>query len=182
MSYIPVRPGRMEDHAGGTAPVGYLLCDGSLYSPTTYPALFAIIGYTYGSVGSNFNVPNCIGRGTIGVGTYTDPTLGTITRTLNSPSGEAAHNLSAAESGLPNHSHGYSDGGHTHTWYPAQEFGADFALSGFGVSQGSLYGQYPQQIENNTPLNITISASTANASNPHNIMQPYLVVTKVIKY
>ena len=43
-----------------TTPSGYLLCDGSAISRTTYSALFSVIGTTYG-VGdgsSTFNLPN----------------------------------------------------------------------------------------------------------------------------
>ena len=44
----------------GAAPAGYLLCDGSAVSRTTYAALFAVVGTTYG-VGdgsTTFNLPN----------------------------------------------------------------------------------------------------------------------------
>jgi microcystin-dependent protein len=46
--------------AGATPPTGYLLCDGSLVSRTTYAALFTAIGTTYG-VGdgsTTFGLPN----------------------------------------------------------------------------------------------------------------------------
>ena len=46
--------------AGTTVPTGYLLCDGSAVSRTTYSDLFSAIGTTYG-VGdgsSTFNLPN----------------------------------------------------------------------------------------------------------------------------
>ena len=50
----------------GTAsvPSGFLACDGSAVSRTTYSALFAVVGTTYG-VGdgsTTFNVPNLAGR------------------------------------------------------------------------------------------------------------------------
>ena len=38
-------------------PTGFLACDGSLVSTTTYANLFALIGYTYGGSGANFNLP-----------------------------------------------------------------------------------------------------------------------------
>lgn len=45
---------------GTTVPDGYLLCDGSAISRTTYAALFAVIGTTYGPGDSSgtFNLPN----------------------------------------------------------------------------------------------------------------------------
>ena len=68
--------------AGTTVPTGYLLCDGSAVSRTTYSDLFSAIGTTYG-VGdgsSTFNLPNFQGRylkqGT--VGTYGSESLPNI--------------------------------------------------------------------------------------------------------
>ncbi len=48
-----------------------LLCDAGAYSRTTYAALFAVIGTTYGAGNgtTTFNVPDGRGRGLIGVGT-----------------------------------------------------------------------------------------------------------------
>ena len=44
-----------------TPPAGYLICDGSAISRTTYANLFAVIGTTYGEGDGNttFNLPNC---------------------------------------------------------------------------------------------------------------------------
>jgi hypothetical protein len=45
----------------GTAqqvPAGWLKCDGSSYNATDYPALYAVIGQTYGGAGSTFNLPD----------------------------------------------------------------------------------------------------------------------------
>lgn len=72
--------------AGTTVPTGYLLCDGSEVSRTTYSDLFSAIGTTYG-VGdgsSTFNLPNFQDRviqgcGTRGVvGTYKAESLPNI--------------------------------------------------------------------------------------------------------
>lgn len=55
-----VRPGMVVIWAGTTVPEGYLLCDGSAVSRTTYSALFSAIGTTYGQgdSSSTFNLPN----------------------------------------------------------------------------------------------------------------------------
>ena len=52
--------GSIIPYAGTTIPAGYLLCDGSAISRTTYGALFASIGTTYGEGDGNstFNIPN----------------------------------------------------------------------------------------------------------------------------
>lgn len=49
---------------GSTAPSGFLLCDGSAISRTTYADLFQVIGTTYGSGdgATTFNLPNLIDK------------------------------------------------------------------------------------------------------------------------
>jgi microcystin-dependent protein/two-component sensor histidine kinase len=55
----------------GTAPSGWLLCNGSAISRTTYSALFAVIGTTFGSGdgSTTFNLPDYRDRMPIGAGT-----------------------------------------------------------------------------------------------------------------
>ena len=52
--------GMVSPYAGSVAPDGWLICDGSAVSRTTYSALFAVIGTTYGSGdgSTTFNLPN----------------------------------------------------------------------------------------------------------------------------
>lgn len=54
------KPGMIKPFAGTTVPTGYLLCDGSAVSRTTYASLFSAIGTTYGSGdgSTTFNLPN----------------------------------------------------------------------------------------------------------------------------
>jgi len=62
-SPLPVVPsGSIVAFAANTVPVGWLVCDGSAQSTTTYPSLFAYIGYTFGGSGTSFNLPNLLGR------------------------------------------------------------------------------------------------------------------------
>lgn len=58
-------------YAGATAPGGYLLCDGSAVSRSTYAALFAVIGETFGAGDSSttFNVPDMREAVPVGIGT-----------------------------------------------------------------------------------------------------------------
>ena len=53
-------PGIISAYAGSTAPGGFLLCDGTAVSRTTYAALFAVTGTTYGAGdgSTTFNVPD----------------------------------------------------------------------------------------------------------------------------
>ena len=48
--------------AANAAPVGYLKADGATLSTSTYAALFAVIGYTYGGAGAAFNLPDLRGE------------------------------------------------------------------------------------------------------------------------
>ena len=58
------KPGMIKPFAGTTVPTGYLLCDGSAVSRTTYADLFAAIGTTYGSGdgSTTFNLPDLTNR------------------------------------------------------------------------------------------------------------------------
>lgn len=53
-----VPTGAILPYGAATAPTGYLLCDGASYTTAAQAALFAVIGYTYGGAGANFNVPD----------------------------------------------------------------------------------------------------------------------------
>ena len=65
--------GSMQIFAGSTVPDGYLLCDGSAVSRTTYADLFAVIGTTWGSGdgSTTFNIPDMREVAPVGVGTST---------------------------------------------------------------------------------------------------------------
>lgn len=70
--------------AGNTLPDGYLLCDGSRVSRTTYKKLFAAIGTTYGEGdgSTTFTLPNLIDRfleGSSAAGKYREAGLPNIT-------------------------------------------------------------------------------------------------------
>lgn len=80
-----VPTGAVTLYGAAAAPTGWLLCDGTAVSRTTYSALFAIISTTYG-VGdgsTTFNVPNCkqkfpLGLADSGTGNTLGGTGGTI--------------------------------------------------------------------------------------------------------
>jgi microcystin-dependent protein len=49
-------------HAANTPPTGFIKANGASLSTSTYSALFAAIGYTFGGSGSSFNVPDLRGE------------------------------------------------------------------------------------------------------------------------
>lgn len=73
--------------AGNTLPKGYLLCDGSNISRTTYKNLFDVIGTTYGTGdgSTTFTLPNLIDRfieGSSVAGTYREAGVPNITASV----------------------------------------------------------------------------------------------------
>ena len=64
------RVGEISMFAGSTAPTGWLICNGSAVSRTTYSALFAVIGTTYGSGdgSATFNLPDFRNNFPVGAG------------------------------------------------------------------------------------------------------------------
>src|SRR5579864_620785 len=71
-----VPTGTILEFAGSSAPTGFLMANGSSQSTAAFPALFAVIGYTYGGAGPSFNVPNRINVVGVGAGGSIVPTLG----------------------------------------------------------------------------------------------------------
>ena len=79
--------GVVQAFAGSTTPQGWLLCDGSAVSRTTYASLYACIGTTYGAGdgSSTFNLPNLVDKfveGSSTAGTVKSAGLPNITGTL----------------------------------------------------------------------------------------------------
>ena len=115
--------------AGTTVPAGYLLCDGSAVSRTTYADLFAAIGTTYGAGDGNttFNLPpaHVVPLG-LHAGVYSSRTNKRITIDLGKLSGNA-------------YILGMSDG-QRYTWIAHVPGGATDG-GGSGTSSGSTWDE-----------------------------------------
>lgn len=86
--------GGMVMYGGAVAPSGWLLCDGTSYLRTAFPALFTAIGTAYGSAdGTHFNIPDFRGifpRG-VDAGAGNDPD--TLTRIAANSGGNTGDNV-----------------------------------------------------------------------------------------
>jgi microcystin-dependent protein len=89
--------GTISAYGGNTAPTGWLLCDGTAVSQTTYADLFAVIGCNFGCSGGNFNLPDLRGRFLRGRdgGSGRDPDSGA--RTAMSTGGNTADNVGSVQ-------------------------------------------------------------------------------------
>jgi microcystin-dependent protein len=182
--------GAVMPFAGTSAPTGWLLSDGSAVSRTTYASLFGVIGTTYGTGdgSTTFNLPNMSGRVAVGVGTYTDPVSGTITRSLAQASGAEKHQLTTAELASHNHTqnphnHAITDPGHFHTVTADASIGGSTRIlqenqvaSGFTANYNTDSKTTGITINNATATNQATGGDTS-----HNNMQPYLGLNYIIK-
>lgn len=166
------QPGTTSDHCGTTAPAGYLACDGSAVSRTTYPELFAAIGTTWGAGdgSTTFNLPNFARRATVGSGGTGTATLGNA---VGNTGGEETHTLTTDE--MPSHGHGVTDPKHQHDIHTGGGSGGTEHIQ--TNNGGSLSNPAVTQ-----PAATGISIQNTGGGAAHNIMQPSAVVLKCIKF
>lgn len=167
--------GAVVAFAGAAAPTGWLLCDGSAVSRTTYANLFQAIGVTWGGGNgvSTFNLPDLRGRTTIGAGQGTSLTNRTLGQTL----GEETHTLTANE--MPSHSHGVTDPGHSHLDGWSVALAVNVGPNGPFLQSGNRPAP-PDHSTGSSGTNISIQNSGGNGA--HNVMQPSAAMNFIIKH
>lgn len=198
---VPV--GAVNMWVTGTAPSGWLLCQGQQVAVADYSTLASVLGVTYGALtnGSggagttHFRLPDLRGRAPMGAGTGnkydgSKADIGDLTtRTLGDyVSNEEAVTLTAAQSGVPSHTHpvSISDPGHGHSFGPGTVFSKENANWGsrYGAPETGVRLDQPTYVYPNT-TGITASATgntTAAASEAHNNVQPSIVINFIIKH
>lgn len=138
--------------AEATAPDGWLLCDGAAVSRTTYAALFAAIGTTFGAGdgSTTFNLPDASDRFIIGAGsTYSAAATG----------GADTHVLTASE--MASHTH-YS--GSSNRTQISNTQGGLYSESNWSQAAGGYY-----------------STSSAGSGSAHENKPPFLGMNVMIK-
>lgn len=168
--------GLVLPYAGGSAPSGYLVCDGSAVSRTTYATLFTALGgaaspYGSGDGSTTFNVPDLRGRVIAGhdiaVGGSTADRLTGLTGGVNSDTvgnagGEQTQTLSVAQ--MPAHTHD-------------TEAGAGNPSPGIGTGSNvsvnlSIFDLVARQ---------SILAKSTGGGGAHNNVQPTMILNYIIK-
>lgn len=167
--------GSIQMFASNSAPTNWLVCNGSAVSRSTYSQLFSIIGSTYGNGdgGTTFNLPNLQGRAPIGSNATSGN--GISTRTIGDTGGEEGHTLTVNE--MPSHNHNFNDPGHVHRVEETKVNGTTGGLGGWGTGIDTNT-RHSVDSQNNT-TGITLNAQGGGQS--HNVMQPFLVVSFIIK-
>ncbi|MFV1850553.1 MAG: phage tail protein [Thalassospira sp.] len=139
--------------AGSVAPEGFMLCDGAELLASEYADLFSAIGSTYGvgQAAGSFKLPDLRGRSPIGVGQGE----GLTERVVGATGGAEQHQLTVDE--MPSHNHNNA------------LVGGDLQLYGM-VNEPQYHngGQFLQM-------------ASDGGDQPHNNMQPFLVVNYIIK-
>ena len=187
-SFVPpsVPVGTVFDYAGSAAPDLWIFCYGQAISRTTYAALFAAIGTTYGvgDATTTFNLPDLRGRvvagrdnmGNASADRLTNQTGGVEGDILGSVGGTERHTITAAESAVLTYTSTVTDPGHTHNYDRANQAGTN-AGGGGSISQ---LGSYTSTASASATTGITV-ATTANAQGlPHNNVQPTIILNKII--
>ncbi len=175
--------GVMLDYAGSSAPTGYMLCDGSTISRTTYARLFDAIGITWGAGdgSTTFKLPDYRGRVAVGAGTGS----GLTARTLGASSGFETHTLTSAE--MPSHTHTQDSHNHTQDAHSHVVSGRDNSASSSTTMPMMDQFTVADVSVNTSSVTATNQATTATNQNTggggsHNNMQPYAVANKIIKF
>ena len=203
----PLGPtGSVVMFASLTPPSGWLLCDGSAVSRTTHADLFSVIGTSFGAGNgtTTFNVPNLKGRVAVGRDSA-EPRFNDLGET----GGEITHLLTTAE--IPSHthtqnSHNHTQDAHNHTQNSHNHIqdphshqvnpglpgsgGTRLAdtTNGFHVTLNTLTATATNQAATATNQAATATNQAATATNQntggggtHNNLQPYIVMSYIIK-
>lgn len=150
--------GDIVSTARSTARPGWLLCQGQSLSRSAYPRLFAAIGTDYGAVNStSFSIPDARGRVLVGFHSGVAEF-----NALGKTGGVDEVKLTAAQSGMPSHTHGYN------TFIKNWAVGTGQSGNGRGMDNSSGQGAQTE-------------AASANASQAHTNLQPYIALNYMIK-
>lgn len=177
-----VAPGTLAAFVAATPPAGWLLCDGSAVSRSTYADLFAVLGTSRGEGDgvNTFNLPNIRGRAIVGVDP-SDADIDTAGKQYGSK------NVTLTLEQMPAHNHSgttSTNGNHRHTNYDRwfMDAGGAGNLHMQGGGNGYARGLQTINMSDAGSHNHSFTTSTRGASAAHNNMQPSDAEYIIIKY
>jgi len=145
--------------ARNTPPTGFLECNGASLSTTTYAALFAVIGYTFGGSGANFTLPDLRGQFIRGWDHGRGNDTNTPSRVFGS--NEAAANISHTHTiSQTAHSHGVTDPTHNHA-QSAHFHGVTDPTHAHSIPNGALGSGVNLALGSGFNLNTTAATAAA---------------------
>ena len=179
-----VEPGRISPHAASSAPNGWLLCDGSAVSRTTYADLFAIISTTYGTGNGSttFNVPDLRGRVAVGKDNMGGTAASRVTSAICGIAGNTL-GASGGDQRMQEHNHDVDEnGGHSHDLRAANTAGSATTLVDRYISNwGNVWTQFPDSNMGATTTEETgIEIENEGDGSSQNV-QPSLILNYIIK-
>ena len=157
--------------AAASPPPGWLLCYGQSLLRTDYPALFSIIGTTYGAVdGTHFTLPDLRGRVVLALDNMggTDANRLTMTNTLGGSGGEERHTLTSGE--VPQMTLQTTTGAAIREWATGQGGGTTNAVRVGGTD--NIIRTDNGGGDTGTPGNVS----------SHENLPPYLLLNYIIKF
>jgi len=159
--------GEISMFAGSVIPSGYLECDGSSISRTTYASLFSVIGTSFGTGdgSTTFGLPNLKGRVCVGLNTG-DADFNTVGKT------------GGANSVNFQHSHQYP---HTHvvTGHTSGPNNANLNLD-LGGTYGAASASHTHTFSATTSGNSNTTVPTGGVNT--SVLNPYITFKFIIKY
>lgn len=156
------------------APTGWLVCDGSAISRTTYASLFAVLDITYGAgdTTSTFNLPNFKGKVPVGL-----DAAQTEFDSISETGGAKTHTLATSE--MPSHNHDVIDPQHRHDIIDVYHVHNNVNYTGTG--QNPLEADGANQDLQTALASTGISIDNTGGGGAHNNLQPYITIQYIIK-
>ncbi len=182
---LDVPTGMIAPFGRATAPSGWLICDGSAVSRTTYADLWTAIGTNFGQGdgSTTFNLPDLRGKFPRGVdgGAGNDPNAATRTaQTTGGNTGDNVGSVQAAQTLNLSHNHAWYTGGSSSN---GQLYNSSGNLRSITVSTNGYDGVQAHTTGNLTHLNQTFYTSNANPGSgvgeirPINVYVNYCIKT-----
>ena len=164
--------GEIRMFAGNFAPKGWAFCDGQILPISLNTALFSLLGTYYGGNGTtNFALPNLNGKVPIGSGQ--GPGLSNYD--IGEVGGEESVTLMVSE--MPAHSHSVTAGS-VAVQVNTNPGNADSPKNSYPAQSAKSYSSTSDNNMNTTGSTTTLSP--VGGGQPHNNLQPYLVVRYII--